>query len=59
MNFIEEFEYSTVCNENNGNDPGFVDPLDEGIRDDDDNAPTANYSVNFITSETGNKSYIY
>ena len=32
--------------------------LDEGIRVDDDDVPSANYSVSFITSETGNNSYI-
>ena len=47
LNYIEEFVNSTVCNESNG----YVDPLDEGICVDDEDAPVANYSVDFITSE--------
>ena len=43
-----------MCNESNG----YVDPLDEGICVDDEEAPVANYSVEFITSENCNKSYI-
>ena len=54
INYIEEFESNTVCNKNNG----YVDPLDEGICCDDEDAPATNYSVEFITSETGSKSYI-
>ena len=34
-----------------------VDLLDEGMTRDEDE-PTFNYSVSFISSETGNKSYI-
>ena len=52
MNYIEKFVSNTVCAENS------VDLLDEGIRVDDEDEPTCNYSVSFITSETGNKSYI-
>ena len=51
-----------VCNENSRPaDPLgegiYVDPLDEGIRVDDEDPPSANYSVNFVTSETCHKSY--
>ena len=51
MNYIEEFVSNTVCEENG------VDLLDEGMTRDEDE-PTFNYSVSFISSETGNKSYI-
>ena len=52
MNYIEEFVSNTVCAENG------VDLLDEGITRDDEDEPTFNYSRSFISSETGNKSYI-
>ncbi|MFM7990432.1 MAG: hypothetical protein ACKPKO_65055 [Candidatus Fonsibacter sp.] len=53
MNYIEKFVINTVCTENT------VDLFDEGIGVDDEDGPSTNYSVSFITSNTGNKSYIY
>ena len=56
MNYIEEFVSNLVCEDNKDIR---VDLLDEGIRFEDEDEPTCNYSISFITSETGNKSYIF
>ena len=55
MNYIEEFVSNTVFEDSQDNSVGL---LDEGIRFDDEDEWIFNYSVSFITLETGNKSNI-
>ena len=55
MNYIEEFVSNTVFEDRQDNSVGL---LDEGIRVDDEDERIFNYSVSFITLETGNKSNI-
>ena len=53
MNYIDEFVSDTLCKENS------VDLLDESISVDDEDAPSANYSMSFITRKKQEINHIY